>query len=78
MKNRSESTPKSKGNGAAKQPRDSGKPDAAPASNDYPREQMIAEAAYFHAERRSFAPGDDMSDWLLAEAEIQSSVGTGR
>jgi archaellum component FlaC len=34
------------------------------------RYQMIAEAAYFHAEKRGFAGGDAMQDWLEAEAEI--------
>ena len=34
------------------------------------RYQMIAEAAYFHAERRGFVGGDSMQDWLDAEAEI--------
>lgn len=36
-----------------------------------PREQMIAEAAYFRAERRGFAPGNEMSDWLQAEADVE-------
>jgi len=31
---------------------------------------MIAQAAYFHAERRGFAPGGEEQDWLKAEAEI--------
>jgi hypothetical protein len=31
---------------------------------------MIAEAAYFVAERRGFAGGGELDDWLLAEAEI--------
>lgn len=32
---------------------------------------MIAEAAYFRAERRGFAPGAEVQDWLEAEAEIE-------
>jgi hypothetical protein len=32
---------------------------------------MVAEAAYFHAERRGFAPGNEVEDWLRAEAEIE-------
>lgn len=32
---------------------------------------MIAEAAYFRAERRGFAPGSALQDWLEAEAEIE-------
>ena len=34
------------------------------------RNEMIAVAAYFHAERRGFAPGDPLHDWIMAEAEI--------
>ncbi|OIR03066.1 hypothetical protein GALL_148440 [mine drainage metagenome] len=34
------------------------------------REQMIAVAAYFRAERRGFLGGDPNADWLEAEAEI--------
>ena len=34
------------------------------------RYQLIAEAAYFRAERRSFTPGYELEDWLNAEAEI--------
>ena len=35
------------------------------------KHQLIAEAAYFRAERRSFAPGYELEDWLNAEAEIE-------
>jgi hypothetical protein len=31
---------------------------------------MIAEAAYFHAERRGFEGGDPDQDWYRAEQEI--------
>jgi hypothetical protein len=31
---------------------------------------MIAEAAYYRAERRGFAPGFELEDWLAAEREI--------
>ena len=34
------------------------------------REQMIAVAAYYRAERRGFQGGDPRQDWLEAEAEI--------
>lgn len=40
--------------------------------SDCPREQMVAEAAYFYAERRGFAPGNEMDDWLRAEADVES------
>jgi hypothetical protein len=34
------------------------------------RRQMVAEAAYFRAERRQFRPGDSVQDWVEAETEI--------
>ena len=33
---------------------------------------MIAEAAYYRAERRGFEPGDQLKDWLEAEAEVDA------
>ncbi|HSQ03245.1 MAG TPA: DUF2934 domain-containing protein [Burkholderiales bacterium] len=32
--------------------------------------QMIAAAAYYRAERRGFAPGGEVEDWLAAEKEV--------
>lgn len=45
--------------------------DASSSAFDCPREQMIAEAAYFRAERRGFEPGSEISDWLEAEADVE-------
>lgn len=36
------------------------------------RYRMIAEAAYFRAEQRGFAPGDELADWLAAELDIDA------
>jgi hypothetical protein len=36
--------------------------------------QMIAEAAYYCAEKRGFAPGGELQDWLCAEAEVTASL----
>lgn len=36
------------------------------------RAHMIAEAAYYKAVRRGFAPGHELSDWLEAEADIEA------
>ncbi len=36
------------------------------------RETMIREAAYFRAEHRSFAPGNELEDWFDAEREIDA------
>lgn len=34
------------------------------------RRTLIAEAAYGYAERRGFAPGHELEDWLAAEAAV--------
>ena len=33
---------------------------------------MIAEAAYYLAEKRGFAPGKELADWLQAEAQVEA------
>lgn len=38
--------------------------------NDQTVQAMIAEAAYYRAEKRGFAPGCDFRDWLAAERDI--------
>jgi hypothetical protein len=38
------------------------------------RASLIAEAAYFRAEQRGFAPGHETEDWLLAEAEVDARL----
>ena len=38
------------------------------------RRSMIAEAAYYLAERRDFKGEDSASDWLAAEAEIDNKL----
>ncbi len=39
------------------------------------RRQRIAEAAYYKAEKRGFAPGLENEDWLEAEKEIEPESG---
>lgn len=41
-----------------------------PAIDPGQRQRMIADAAYFRAERRGFAGGSELQDWIEAEAEI--------
>ena len=36
---------------------------------------MIAEAAYYCAEKRGFAPGGELQDWLDAEAQLAAMLG---
>lgn len=45
-----------------------------PAFSDSERIQRISIAAYFRAEKRGFAPGGELEDWISAEAEINQIV----
>ena len=42
------------------------------------RRNYIEVAAYHIAERRGFAPGDPLQDWVQAEAEIDRLIAEGR
>ena len=39
------------------------------------RQRYIAEAAYFKAEKRGFAQGGELGDWVEAEAEVDALLG---
>jgi Protein of unknown function (DUF2934) len=41
------------------------------------RRAMIEQAAYLRAERRGFAPGSEVEDWLAAEAEVDALLRAG-
>lgn len=49
--------------------------DAAPAITPEEREHLIARVAYFRAEKRGFAPGCELQDWVEAEAEVLRLIG---
>jgi len=38
------------------------------------KQLMIAEAAYYCAEKRGFAPGGELQDWLEAEARMEAEA----
>jgi hypothetical protein len=40
--------------------------------------KLIAEAAYYRAKRRGFAPGHEEEDWVQAEAEVKERIGISR
>jgi Protein of unknown function (DUF2934) len=42
--------------------------------DDEAKRRLIAEVAYFAAERRGFTPGYELDDWLEAEQEVESSI----
>lgn len=48
---------------------------ARPGLSPEKRRQLIAETAYFIAERRGFAAGSELEDWLQAEAEVRRLLG---
>lgn len=58
-------TPKSAGKQVA------GKKALHPATENF--DAMVAEAAYYLAEQRDFAPGREMEDWLAAEGRLRTS-----
>lgn len=37
--------------------------------------KQIAEAAYYKAKARGFAPGGEVQDWIEAEAEVMHRLG---
>jgi DUF2934 family protein len=42
------------------------------------REARIAEAAYWRAERRGFAAGQELDDWLAAEREVDGDAASSK
>jgi hypothetical protein len=49
----------------------------APMINPEQRRSLIAQAAYFRAERRGFAPGHEAEDWIAAEIEVNTVLTAG-
>lgn len=41
------------------------------------RHRMVAEAAFYMAQRRRFDPGHDIDDWLAAEQAIDATLNGG-
>jgi hypothetical protein len=41
-------------------------------------DQMVATQAYLRAEKRGFAPGHELDDWVAAEHEVRESLAGGR
>ena len=46
-----------------------------PARGSDAERAMIAEQAYYRAERRGFAPDGELKDWLEAEREVRGPSG---
>lgn len=39
--------------------------------------RLIAEAAYYRAKQRGFAPGHEVEDWIEAESEVMERINGG-
>jgi hypothetical protein len=51
-------------------------PVSGPAISAQERQRFVAQAAYFRAEKRGFAPGCELQDWVEAEAEVMRLIGS--
>ncbi|MGH8702841.1 MAG: DUF2934 domain-containing protein [Burkholderiales bacterium] len=75
-------SPRGKQAGAAKFPKPASGKDPGtkhlPRISPEERERLVAEAAYFMAERRGFEAGREVDDWLQAEAEVNRRLGGSR
>ena len=38
-------------------------------------QRLVAEAAYYRAQRRGFTPGYELQDWVEAEVEVKRLIG---
>jgi hypothetical protein len=38
------------------------------------RQRLVAEAAYYRAQKRGFAPGHEVQDWIAAEKEVDARL----
>jgi hypothetical protein len=46
--------------------------------SDADMQRLIAEAAYYRSERRGFQPGQEIEDWIAAEAEVRARMRGGQ
>ena len=73
VKRRVKKTASERTNGAAMVVSESQAASAATSSIDPEvRRQMVAAEAYFRAERRGFAAGQEVEDWIAAESVVDS------
>jgi hypothetical protein len=73
-------TPKMTGRGVpvvakSKQGNAEVRPGSGPGISAQERQMLVARAAYFRAEKRGFAPGRELQDWVEAEAEVRRLIG---
>lgn len=71
MRTKSELSPTAQERGSVWRTRNRDEVDFVVGDQRVPRDQLVAEAAYFRAEQRGFAPGNELSDWFEAEADVE-------
>jgi hypothetical protein len=49
-------------------------PECSESSEQPHRHALIAQAAFFMAQERGFAPGHELDDWLAAEREVDQDL----
>ena len=74
MKISGESEKKSRSSSPTPKVRRSKKSNLSSGGEDFRRERMIAEAAYYLSKKRGFAPENEIADWLQAEADVEVSL----
>jgi len=62
--------------GTSKQGNSEVRPDPDSPLGTQERQMLVARAAYFRAEKRGFAPGGELQDWIEAEAEVLRLIGS--
>ena len=77
MNSKRDSVNKIKGIGSVQQAGETVQLDLAAGDDVIEFEQLIAEAAYFRAEKRGFEPGNEIADWLDAETALKSRQESG-
>jgi hypothetical protein len=60
---------------AAKPKRGNSEARPGPVLSAQERQRLVEQAAYFRAEKRGFAPGCELQDWVEAEAEVLRLIG---
>ena len=77
QKSKAASKPDGRGVSAAARPSvPETRKDAAPSISAEERRRLVERAAYFRAEKRGFAPGCELADWVEAEAEVLRLIGS--
>jgi hypothetical protein len=71
---KSPATPTVRKRAPSKSARSESNPNLSPFVGPEHRAALIAQAAFFRAEKRGFSPGHETEDWLAAESEVDAEL----